>query len=357
VETQGRRAGDFRRIVVGSTLVVLVLSRLTGADVFNMPGSQTSLLFSTVGDAGNTADTNGYGGVSYDYQIGTNVVTVAQYSEFLNAVAKTDQYGLWNSGMGLPWAPAPGNSNFGQISRSGTPGDYSYTVLTGHENMPANFITWGDAVRFANWLSNGQPATGVEDATTTEDGSYYVNGAITNDTLNNVDRKANATFVIPTRNEWYKAAFYKGDGLNAGYWMYPTTSDTAPSNVKDPDGYNNVNYYNNGYTDPVMFLTEVGFFQNTTSPYGLYDVGGDVWQWAEDRLSSTTRICSPMSFARYGLDTNGVYHLAKTDALHWFSDAQIDGSVGFRVALIPEPASLALMGIGVAVLLMRRRHN
>jgi hypothetical protein len=34
-----------------------------------------------------------------------------------------------------------------------------------------NHVSWYDAVRFANWLHNGQP-TGAQDNTTTEGGAY-----------------------------------------------------------------------------------------------------------------------------------------------------------------------------------------
>ena len=64
-----------------------------------------SLSFVTVGDPGNVADTTvmttdsttGYGSVPYAYQMGKYDVTLAQYSAFLNAVARSDPYGLYNS--------------------------------------------------------------------------------------------------------------------------------------------------------------------------------------------------------------------------------------------------------------------
>ncbi len=59
-----------------------------------------------VGNAGNEADDTGFGAVAYDYQIGKYEVTVSQYTAFLNAVAKTDQYGLYtidmDTGYGYP---------------------------------------------------------------------------------------------------------------------------------------------------------------------------------------------------------------------------------------------------------------
>ena len=45
------------------------------------------------------------GAVAYAYKIGTFEVTASQYSEFLNAVARTDAYGLYDSSM---WSDAAG---------------------------------------------------------------------------------------------------------------------------------------------------------------------------------------------------------------------------------------------------------
>ena len=104
-----------RRIMFGKTTVrgflaaALVATALTvQADVFNMGGTISggtwtglaSLSFVTVGDPGNVTDpSSGYGSVGYTYLMGTYDVTLAQYTAFLNAVAKTDTYGLYNSQM------------------------------------------------------------------------------------------------------------------------------------------------------------------------------------------------------------------------------------------------------------------
>ena len=46
----------------------------------------------TVDDVENVADDTGYGSVTYEYRIGKHEVTIAQYIEFLNAVAITDTH-------------------------------------------------------------------------------------------------------------------------------------------------------------------------------------------------------------------------------------------------------------------------
>jgi hypothetical protein len=151
----------------------------------------------TVGNPGNTGENSGEsepggggpdricGAVDYVYNIGTFEVTAGQYAQFLRAVAGTeDTYGLYNTGMWCYW--------FGcRIERTGSSPNYSYSVAPDWADRPVNYVSWGDAARFANWLHNGQP-TGAQDLTTTEDGSYYLNGATSNAELLAVVREPDA---------------------------------------------------------------------------------------------------------------------------------------------------------------------
>ena len=77
----------------------------------------------TVGNAGNANDTlgNGYGGVDYAYNIGKYEVTAGQYTEFLNAVAATDTYGLYDEDM---WSSYLGC----KIERTGSSGSEAGTT-------------------------------------------------------------------------------------------------------------------------------------------------------------------------------------------------------------------------------------
>jgi len=135
----------------------------------------------------------------YCYEIGKHEVTAGQYCEFLNAVAGTDTYDLYRTEMGDT------NSCGCNIKRTGSSGSYTYNVDPDWANRPVNFVSWGDAARFCNWLHNGKP-TGPQDLSTTEDGAYLVDGAMTDEQLMAVPRKPDATYVIPTEDEWYKAA-------------------------------------------------------------------------------------------------------------------------------------------------------
>ncbi len=306
-------------VVLASALALAV--SVADADVFNMPTGQTSLSFVTVGDPGNAADTTGYGAVGYSYRMGQYDVTVGQYVQFLNAVASTDTYGLYNSQMALDF-PTIG------ISQSGSSGSYSYSV-SGSDfqaaNCPIFDVSWGDAARFCNWLQNGQP-TGAEGPGTTETGAYTLNGDTTN--LLTETRNAGATYFIPSESEWYKAAYYRGGGANAGYWPYPTESYTAPVNVLSSTGTNNANFYDYtgaGLTDSVNKLTPVGAFAASPGPYGTFDMGGDVFQWNEAVVSASYRGCRGGSYSVSSNDLASSYRSSGNPAAD-------PSSTGFRIA-------------------------
>jgi len=168
----------------------------------------------TVGDAGNAGDPDTsslYGAVSYEYRIGKYQVSNAEYTEFLNAVAYTDTNTLYNTGMDSVGGP----SFLGGITRSGNSGSYSYSAIPGRENMPVNYVSWYDTLRFANWLRNLQP-TGAQDSTTTEDGAYDMSLG------SGVVRKAGATVALTSEDEWYKAAYYDTNSMS--YFDYPASS-------------------------------------------------------------------------------------------------------------------------------------
>jgi hypothetical protein len=246
----------------------------------------------TVGDAGNVADTveqlpvtlfhgKTFGAVDYDYRIGKFEVTVSQYAEFLNAVAVEDPNGLYTFWMdaNIDEPYSEGDGPRGGIRRDFEPGSYHYTVQPGYENQPVIFTSFLDAARFANWLHNGQP-TGPQESATTEDGAYTLTpSAISNNT---VSRNAGARFFVPSGDEWYKAAYYKGGGSDAGYWTYPTQSDSPPSATSPPGGPNAANYAPDGPSTPhPAILTEVGSYTDSPGPYGTFDQAGNVWEWTE----------------------------------------------------------------------------
>jgi formylglycine-generating enzyme len=292
--------------------------------------------FVPVGNVRNAADITGFGAVDHEYQIGKYEVTAGQYTEFLNAVAtSSDPYGLYNPNMAT--------TQYGSkiVSSEGV-----YTAL--QPKMPVNYVSWGDAVRFCNWLSNGQPV-GVEDDSTTETGAYMLKGKNTAAALMTVTRNADALYFLPSYDEWYKAAYYDPNktGLGvAGYWEYPTRNDNRPSNVLSSMGTNNANYVNGGYTLNPPNTTDVGSFTSSPSSYSTFDQGGNIMEWVETPVEISRRAVLGGSFGGGAPDL-------------WASDRSSNNTdptweiyeKGFRIATVPEPSSFMMISlIGITIL-------
>ena len=286
-------------------------------------------------------DTTYYGGVSYAYNIGKYEVTAGQYTEFLNAVAAMDTYGLYHVAM---WSDAFGC----KIQGTGSLGSYEYNVATDWADRPVNYVSWYDAARFANWLTTGD----------TESGVYTFSSGLLQSTMDH--QTAGTTYgmayFLPTENEWYKVAYHQNDGDTGNYFAYPTSNNSTPSNDLDGGG-NNATFYDSDHTigDP-YWRTEVGAHENSASPYGTFDQGGNVFEWTESAGFRGGAASGHEDWLRAEHRQSG------TRMWHYWD-------VGFRVASIgsaapvPEPgtvlvwAGLGLIGFSFASMRRYRRRK
>jgi sulfatase modifying factor 1 len=306
-----------------------------------------------VGNPGNAADNTGFGAVGYAYRIGVTEVTNAQYAEFLNAVAASDPYQLF------PNIP----SQWFGINRSGSPGSFTYAVKApvpgeglggaayNYDDKPITQATWLSAIRFTNWLHNGQGNGDTETgAYTLLGGTAYPTNALT------VARNPGARWVLPSENEWYKAAYY--NGASGVYYDYATQSNSVPNNNQPAsDTGNSANFLvpnppapSHTTGDPQYPFTPVGAYGNSESFYATFDQSGNVAEWMESHQSpfssrvirggsaSDTAMFLPASSRNSGPEASGFPF------------------TGFRVALVPEPGSALLAGI-VAMALAAHRHR
>ena len=299
--------------------------------------AQVTLDMVTVGDPGNTADDTTYGAVADAFQIMKFEFTNSQYTNFLNSVAATDTYSLYNASMG--------SQARGGITQSGASGSYTYATKTNMGDKPVNYVSWFDAARVSNWLMNG--ATGTS---STETGAYTLNNATSG---NAPAVNPGATFYVPPESQWYKAAYYKGGSTNAGYWDYATQSDTAPTAVtagstgigSSGSTGNFANY--NAAADWNSLngnVTTVGT-NGGASAYGAFDMSGNVQEWND--LTGAAGSLRGLRGGSWGLgqfDLDTSY--GGTDTPDWATD-----STGFRLArpvAVPEPSTYAMAFAGLA---------
>ncbi len=286
----------------------------------------------------------GRGRVDYEYKIGRTEVTTAQWVEFLNSYARQP-------------SPHPFWSWDGPIFWGGSGNEFSSFRVGDGPNaarLPVTGITWRMAAMYCNWLHNGKGSspnalvTGAYDTTTW--------GDIAPQFFTDAERRLpGAQYFIPTYDEQLKASFYDPHRFGVGqggWWTYKNKSDSE--GISGPPG---VGTTSAGWDDPVPFgewSIPLGAYPNSLSPWGLLDTSGGATEWNERVVRQPDgqqlgRGFDPSSAGPSGF--NESIHSSGSDA-PWTRIT----TYGLRVASIPAPGAVWVLGSAASVLALRRRR-
>ena len=296
-------------LIILTAMVVLAVPVM--ADTFGTGDNQFIIDFVTISGATNPSsglpagDGFTFTGVANDYRMGKYEITNDQWNKFKAA--------------------------YGTVAGTPTSAYDSNPYWTG-TNVPTNCASWYEAAQFVNYLNTSTGHTAAYNFTGTIHTSSYtldVWGAGDADGTN-LYRNKNAKYFLPTENEWVKAAYWNGTKLQT----YATKAGESLTQGNGTSG-TGWNYYNNGYATNPYGPWAVG--SGSEELNGTYDMMGNVWEWME----------SP--------DYTGDYTFGSLRGLRGGSygytgplgspDREYD-TIGFRVASIPEPCTLLLLGVG-----------
>src|SRR6185295_3670086 len=97
----------------------------------------------------------------------------------------------------------------------------------------------------------------------------------------------------------------------------------------------------------LLNVTSVGAYTGTTSPYGAFDMGGNVWEWNDTLIINA----GPNTYV--GLRGGSFYYLSNLmlSSIQGYAPTfYTDRDIGFRVATVPEPSSAVLAALGLIVM-------
>lgn len=201
----------------------------------------------------NTADSSGYGAISYNYSISKYLITNSQFVRYLNEIKNNffNKDDCYDDRCGIGW------------------NNKVFFVKKDFELKPVAFITPRSAKTFCNYIYNLE-----NDLNLNSYSCYDFNFNKVND----------YGYFLPNINQWHKAAFFNG----ASYNDYPIKDNLSPvyssvENLKDSQRKENVVNFNNtfDYLDYNGFISNVGDV-GTCSSFGVYDMAGNLHELIEE---------------------------------------------------------------------------
>ena len=300
--------------------VGMIVSATASADTFGSADNVFEIEFVTIGDPGNVADTTGdpnpAGAVAYEYRMGKYEISEAMI-DAANAISADagDPLGITHDGRG--------------------------------PNKPATRVSWFEAAEFVNWLNTSKGATPAYKFDDQGDFQLWEAG----DNGFNPDnrfRNTEASYFLPSADEWYKAAFY--DPVTDVWFDFPNGSDTAPIPTA-------------GGTEPGTAVYNLGgpadiMLGGGPSPFGTVAQAGNVWEWDEtavDLVNDDPNENRGFRGSAWLTITREPISLSSSFRHSFLLPIGSSADVGFRVASIPEPCTLTIIVLGMSAMLISRR--
>ncbi|MEN9557366.1 MAG: hypothetical protein RLZZ232_3652 [Planctomycetota bacterium] len=296
------------------------------ADVlfFGNNANTFSMDFVEIADPGNTADSVGFpnpaGGVGYRYGIGKYEVSESMISSY--------------------------NAEYG------TPNSQTITTNNRGANKPATLVSWRDAARFVNWLNTSTGGSAAYKIDSSGNVALWSAADTSDYDSTNPVRSRRARFVLPSVNEWHKAAYY--DPATDSWYSYPNGSNSPPTAVASGTAPGTEVFNQPAVGSVPADVTQAG----GPNPNGLVAMGGNVTEWGE-----------PISFHLFpgnGAVQRGANWLDDASAMlstafdETATTSDLNFAVGFRVVMlisaVPEPqlaAFVVVISVGTAWLLRR----
>ena len=299
---------------VAALLLALTVSP-SHADMFGAGENAFEIPFVTIGSPGNAPDTTGApnpaGSVGYTYRIGKFEVPE-------EAVRKANA----------------------QSELDGQP--LNITLDERGPQKPATSLSWFEAARFVNWLNEDagfSPAYKFDDGPGGSGEFQLWAPGDAGFNPGNLFRNRHARYVLPSVDEWYKAAFY--DPLIDAYWDYPTGSDDPPIPVASGTDPGTAVYQQTGPADIAL--------AGGASQLGTVGQAGNVNEWEETADDLVNSLIEERRGVRGGSWIMGTPELIALGQASGGRNRSLPdrepSNTGFRIAYVPEPLSMSFVAI------------
>ena len=275
------------------------------SDTFGSGPNSFDIEFVTIGNPDNPADTTSrpypVGSVPYTYRLGKYEISV----DMVNKANAADDLGITFHDW---WEP----------------------------NKPAFYISWFGAAVFVNWLNENTQHAPAYKFDSEGNFQLWEAGDVGYDPENPF-RNSQTRYILPSVDEWYKAAFY--DAASSTYYEYPTGSNNVPDGIDYAGDTSFDAVFNDGYENALPNdIMDAGVL----SPYGTMGQGGNAWEWEEteyDLVNDSLSGARGISGIDWDYGTNSASFLGS-----WFRGGNANpatrSGIGFRVASLPVPMSI-----------------